>query len=255
MSIADHSIQNIHFINHSRINYNRIKMTLSEINSSYNGVNDPISIMIVDDHNLVRHGLKQSLNQVDGIQVVAEAKNGRDAVIFAKRYNPDIVIMDISMPELNGVEATRQIIKNYKDTKIIALSVHSEQQYVLSMLKAGAKGYLLKTNIFEQLLNAVERVASGEVFFCPEITEHIVKAFILENSDDNLVYRDLSSREREIFQLVSEGRNCDYIADQLCISKKTVNSHKHNIMKKLGTSNIAQLTKIALKSGITSLDI
>ncbi len=159
------------------------------------------------------------------------------------------------MPELNGVEATRQIIKNNKNTKVIALSVHSEQQYVLSMIKAGAKGYLLKTNIFEQLLNAVERVVCGEVFFCPEITEHIVKAFILENSDDNLVYSDLSSREREIFQLISEGRNSDYIADLLCISKKTVNSHKHNIMKKLGTSNIAQLTKIALKSGITTLDI
>ncbi len=210
--------------------------------------------MIVDDHNIVRHGLKQSLNQEDGIEVVAEAQNGRDAVAFASIHNPDIVIMDVSMPELNGVEATRQIIKGNKNTKIIALSVHSEQQYVLSMIKAGAKGYLLKTNIFEQLLIAVKRVVSGEVFFCSDITEHIVKAFVLEDGDDNLVYNELSSREREIFQLVSEGRNSDYIANQLCISKKTVNSHKHNIMKKLGTSNIAELTKIALKSGITSLD-
>ncbi len=228
-------------------------MGLSGQNDS---MGDYISIMIVDDHNIVRHGLRQALDQEPGMRVVAEARNGREAMESVININPDIIIMDISMPELNGIEATQQILKQNKDIKIIALSVHSEKQYVLSMIKAGARGYLLKTNIFEQLLSAIKMVSSGNVFLCPDITEHIVKTFVSsEEGSDSLEFEKLSSREREILQLVSEGKNTEYISEELCISKKTVNSHKHNIMKKLGTSNIADLTKIALINGLTSLDI
>lgn len=215
----------------------------------------PIRIMIVDDHNIVRHGLRQSLSQEDDITVVAETDNGRSAVELASEHNPDVIVMDVSMPDMNGIEATRQILKTNPDIKIIALSMHSEKQYVLSMVKSGARGYLLKTNLFEELLTAIRTVIEGNVFLSPEITEHIVKSAIAPNDDSELLaFYTLTSREREILQLLAEGRTHSDIADHLFISKKTVASHRLNIMQKLKMDNIPALTKFAVKHGITSLD-
>lgn len=214
-----------------------------------------LTVMIVDDHHIVRHGLKQSLELEKGINVVAEAENGRSAVRMMAKIQPDIVLMDVSMPDLNGIEATKQILKEYGETKIIALSVHADKQYVLSMIKAGAKGYLLKTNLFEQLLTAIRTVAAGNAYLCPEITEFVVDTFMATGqANEDQAISSLSQREREVLQMLSEGRNSAYISEQLCISKKTVDAHKRNIMKKLDVDNIPALTKIAIRYGITNLD-
>ena len=213
-----------------------------------------IKILIAEDHNIVRHGLRQSLSQEEDMMVVAEADNGRKAVELASEHNPDVIVMDVSMPDMNGIEATRQILKINPDIKIIALSMHSEKQYVLSMVKAGARGYLLKTNLFEELLTAIRTVIDGNVFLSPEITEHIVKSAINPNDDSELLaFYTLTSREREVLQLIAEGRPHSDIADCLFISKKTVDSHRFNIMHKLNMDNIPALTKFAVKHGITSL--
>ncbi len=214
-----------------------------------------IKILIVDDHNIVRHGLRQSLSQEKDITVVAEADSGRRAVELVSDYNPDVIVMDVSMPDMNGIEATRQILKIKPDIKIIALSMHSEKQYVLSMVKSGARGYLLKTNLFEELLTAIRTVMDGNVFLSPEITEHIVKSAISPNDDcELLTFYTLTSREREILQLIAEGKTNSEIATHLFISRKTVDSHRLNIMQKLNMDNIPALTKFAVKHGITSLD-
>ncbi len=215
-----------------------------------------ISILIVDDHDIVRHGLKQSLGQEKDMMVVAEADTGRLAVELVHQYRPDIVIMDVSMPDLNGIEATKQILKLHPDAKIIALSMHPEKQFVLSMINAGARGYLLKTNLFEELLTAIRMVISGKVFFSSDIMEHIVKSAVSTcDEKELLIFNTLTSREREILQLLAEGRTKAYIAKQLYISKRTVDSHRAHIMRKLDLDNIPALTKFAIRHGITSLDI
>jgi DNA-binding NarL/FixJ family response regulator len=212
--------------------------------------------MIVDDHNIIRHGLKQSLSQEKDMKVVAEAETGRKAIELVHEYAPDVIIMDVSMPDLNGIEATKQILKINPNIKIIALSMHSEKQFVLSMVKAGARGYLLKTNFFNELLTAIRTVVSGNIFLSSEITEHIVKsAFSPYDESEDSAFKTLSSREREILQLVAEGQTNSYIAENLFISKKTVASHRLNIMKKLKLDNIPALTKFAVKHGITFLDM
>lgn len=215
-----------------------------------------ISILIVDDHSIVRHGLKQSLSQEKDMVVFGEADTGRKAIELVRKGTPDIILMDVSMPDLNGIEATQQLLKLNPELKIIALSMHSEKQYVLSMMKSGARGYLLKTNLFEELLTAIRTVISGNVFLSSEITEHIVKSAINPDGQSEMVpFYTLSSREREILQLLAEGRSNSHIANQLFISKKTVASHRRNIMTKLKLDGIPALTKFALKHGITSLDI
>ncbi len=216
----------------------------------------PVSIMIVDDHNIIRHGLKQSLSQEKDMTVVGEADSGRRAIELVPECKPDVIIMDVTMPDLNGVEATRQILKIYPDIKIIALSMHSEKQFVLSMIKSGARGYLLKTNFFKELLKAVRTVVAGDIFLSSGIIEHVVKEAISPHDEKELSgFNLLSSREREILQLIAEGQANAYISEHLYISKKTVASHRLNIMKKLKLDNIPALTKFAIKQGITSLDI
>lgn len=214
-----------------------------------------IRILIADDHAIVRHGLRQSLSREEGLMVVAEAENGRRAAELAAEYNPDLIIMDVSMPDMNGIEASLKILKTNPGIRIIALSMHPEKQYVLAMMKSGARGYLVKTNLFEELLTAIRTVMDGNVFLSPEITEHIVDSVIHpgENREAQVFYT-LSSREREILQLIAEGRTHYEIAERLFISKKTVDSHKLNIMKKLNLDSIPALTKFAVKHGITSLD-
>jgi DNA-binding NarL/FixJ family response regulator len=212
--------------------------------------------MLVDDHNIIMHGLKQSLSQEKDITVVAEASSGRSAIERVPECNPDIIIMDVSMPDLNGIEATRKILKINPGIKIIGLSMHAEKQFVLSMLNAGARGYVLKNNFFNELLTAIRAVISGDVFLSSELAEHIVKPVIHRNDKkETCAYSTLSSREREVLQLIAEGKTISYIAEHLFISKKTVASHRMNIMKKLKLNNIPALTKFALQQGITSLDM
>ncbi|THB78227.1 MAG: DNA-binding response regulator [Desulfobacteraceae bacterium] len=220
---------------------------------------DPaISIMIVDDHHIVRYGLKQSLSSQENFRIVAEAGTGKEAIELMAVHSPDVILMDVSMPDLNGIEATRIILKSHPQTRIIALSMHAEKQYVLSMLKSGAKGYLLKNNLFEELVTAIHTVMEGNVFLSAQITEFIVQTAITPGSDDEAesqAIASLTSREREILQLVAEGKNNAEISKLLYISKKTVDNHKRHIMGKLDLHTIPALTKFAIKHGISSLDV
>lgn len=211
--------------------------------------------MIADDHNIIRYGLEQALSHEKNMQVIAQADSGEDAVAMAREHKPDVILMDISMPNMNGMEATKQICRHAPDTKVIALSMHTEKKIILSMLQAGAQGYLLKTNFFKDLLKAIQTVMAGEIFLSPEITRYVVTSAVNTHLKKKCeAFCLLTSRERQVLQLIAEGKTSAYIADHLFISKKTVSAHRHNIMSKLNLDNIPDLTRFAIKQGITSLE-
>lgn len=215
---------------------------------------EKLKIMIVDDHTMFRHGICEAFSHHDEYTVIAEADNGRQAVEFAALHRPDIVLMDISMPDFNGMEATRQILRISPKIKVIAISMHSEKIYVVGMLNAGAYGYILKSCSFNELLSCIKIVSSGKPFFCQEVAGHIsvdgdgqpVKE---KNSS---IFSILSNKEREVLQLIAEGHKSMEIADKLHISVRTVDVHRINIKRKLNIHSVAELTKVALAEGITS---
>lgn len=215
-----------------------------------------ISILIVDDHHIIRHGLQESLAQQEHLSVVAEAETGGKAVALARIHKPDIIIMDVSMPDMNGIEATRKILKENSNIKIIALSMHSEKQFVLSMINAGVSGYLLKTNFFNELLTAIQNVYDGMVYLSAGITKHVVAAALKAGQHGSQSpLEKLTPRERQILQMIAEGKTNADMANQLFISKKTIAAHKLNLMKKLQLNNVPALTKFAVKHGLTTLDL
>ena len=214
-----------------------------------------IKILIADDHKIVRDGLRTLIEKQSDMEVFGEAENGRNAVQFALELVPDVVIMDVTMADLNGIEATRQIHKEQPDIKIIALSMHSDRRFVAGMLEAGASGYLLKDCAFEELARAIHSVVSNQTYLSPEITDILVKNYVLKSSvRPSSVYTILSAREREVLQLLAEGKSTKQIANSLYVSIKTVETHRNQIMNKLGIHSIAELTKYALKEGLTSLE-
>ena len=215
--------------------------------------NKIIKILLVDDHRMLLHSLKEAIDRETDMDVVAQAKNGRKAVKLAGEIHPDVIIMDISMPELNGIEASRQIVAKYPEQKILTLSMHADKHYVMGMLKTGVLGYVLKTNAFEELAHAIRQVASGNFYVSSEITGVVVNSAIKGTADNYCDNKTLSSREIEVLQLVSEGKNNEYIAEALYISKRTVEIHRRNIRKKLGLDTVAELTRYAIKKGIISL--
>jgi DNA-binding NarL/FixJ family response regulator len=190
------------------------------------------------------------------MEVVDEVQDGISAVRVSEKLRPDIVIMDIGMPDLNGIEATRQILARTSDIKVIALSMHSDKRFVVEMLKAGASGYLLKDCAFEELVGAIRTVSSGHMYLSQKVTGVVVNEYLNNRSgNDSTVYDLLTPREREVLQLLAEGNATKMIASILNVSTKTVETHRKQIMKKLGLSSIAELTKYAIKEGITSLDL
>ena len=214
-----------------------------------------VSILIVDDHNIVRDGLRALLEPLPGMKVVGEAENGRVAVRLAREIQPDIVIIDVAMPDLNGIEATRKIRSQVPGTKVIGLSMHSDRRFVSRMLQAGAAAYLRKESAFEEIAAAIEAVARGEHYLGRGITDLVVadyKTLMLDKSLDR--QEPLTHREREVVQLLAEGKKTAEIATQLHVSVKTVETHRTNIMGKLGLHSIAELTKYAVREGLTSLD-
>jgi DNA-binding NarL/FixJ family response regulator len=214
-----------------------------------------IRIILADDHQIVRHGLRNLLELEPDLKVVAEAENGRDALQLVKELTPNIVIMDISMPGLNGIEATRQILSESPGVKVIALSMHSDSSYVLNMLKAGASGYLLKDCALEELVKAVRAVVNHKTFLSPGISDIVIKDFIGGwGGAGNSAYAVLTPREREVLQLITEGKTTSQIADCLCVSVKTVEAHRKQVMNKLGIHSVAELTKYAIRQGLTSLE-
>ncbi len=214
-----------------------------------------IRIILADDHQIVRIGLKALLGAEPDLEVMAEADNGRAALKLVQELSPDVVIMDISMPDLNGIEATRQITATSPGVKVIALSMHSDSLFVLNMLKAGAAGYLLKDCALEELVKAVRTVVRHKTYLSPGISDIVIKDFIGGvAASGTSVFSVLSPREREVLQMTAEGKNTSQIAESLFVSVKTVEAHRKQIMNKLGLNSVAELTKYAIRQGLTSLD-
>lgn len=212
-------------------------------------------IIIADDHKIVRDGLRALLEKEPGMEVVAEAEDGRMAVRFARQLAPDVVIMDIGMPDLNGIDATRQIVAEVSGVKIIALSMHSDKRFVAQMFKAGASAYLLKDCAFEELSRAVKAVLANQTYLSPEITGPVMEDYVrhLSKSESSGV-AVLTPREREILQLLAEGNSSKQIASSLNVSVKTVETHRQQLMSKLNIHSVADLIKYAIREGLTSLD-
>jgi two-component system response regulator NreC len=214
-----------------------------------------IRILLADDHKIIREGLRSLLEKEPDLEVVAEAGNGAKTVKLARKLKPEIVIMDITMPDLNGIEATRQIIGELPNIKVIALSMHSDRRFVVGMLKAGASGYLLKDCAFDELIHTVHTVVSNRIYLSPGITDIVVNDYLRQISTTNSsVTSVLTAREREVLQLLAEGKTTKQIADHLYLSVKTIETHRRQIMFKLDIHSIAELTKYAIREGLTSLE-
>jgi len=214
-----------------------------------------VKILIADDHGIVRQGLKSLIQNSLSLEVVGEAEDGLAAVKMAKELDPDIVIMDITMPNLNGVEATRLILENNPEIKIIALSMHPEKHIVKEVLEAGASAYVLKSYLFDELSRALDAVADDQRYLSPRITDVVVEDYVHQPSSGPVnASTKLTSRDRQIVQMLAEGKTIKQIALALHISPKTADASRRKIMGKLGASSIADLVKYAVREGITSLE-
>src|SRR5215475_7372319 len=214
-----------------------------------------VRILLADDHKILREGLRSLLEKQSAFAVVAEAENGLTAYEGIKRHKPDIAILDIGMPGLNGIEVTRKIRLDLAATKVIALSMHADRHFIMGVLEAGANGYLLKDSAFAELVTAVAAVAKGKMYLSPSIAETVIKSS-LEKSDRGKQGSSvllLSGREREVLQMIAEGKSTKEIALKLFVSTKTVETHRKQIMDKLNIRTVAGLTKYAIKEGLTSL--
>ncbi|MCD6309321.1 MAG: response regulator transcription factor [Candidatus Eremiobacteraeota bacterium] len=213
-----------------------------------------IKIMLADDHKIMRDGLKSLLEEQPDMEVIAEAEDGRSAVRLAEKLRPDVIIMDITMPGLNGVEATRKITSKIPGIKIVALSVHSDKRFVIEMFKAGASAYLPKDSAFSELITALRAVTDSQSYLSPRVTDIVIKNFVAElHKNEKSVFSVLTSREREVLQLLAEGKTTKQMASILGINEKTVEAHRRQIMNKLDIHSIAELTKYAIREGLTSL--
>jgi DNA-binding NarL/FixJ family response regulator len=214
-----------------------------------------IRILLADDHKIIRDGLRSLLEKEPDLEVIAEAGDGTTTVKLARKLKPEVVIMDITMPDLNGIEATRQIMAELPNVKVIALSMHSDRRFVVGMLKAGASGYLLKDCAFDELIHTVHTVVKNRTYLSPRITNIVVDDYLRQVSTTNSsVISVLTAREREVLQLLAEGKTTRQIADHLYLSVKTIETHRRQIMDKLDIHSIAELTKYALREGLTSLE-
>jgi len=215
-----------------------------------------IRIALCDDHQLIREGLRSLLERQPDMSVVGEGINGLDAIRLARDKKPDIMILDIGMPELNGIAAARRIIEDFKNIKILALSMHSDHHFVTEMLEAGASGYMLKDSAFTELTSAIRTIMAGGLFISPRLAGNVLDAFAHASKPNRKTRQrvELSEREMEILQMISEGKSSKEVAGTLNISIKTVETHRQHIMQKIGIHNVAALTKFAIREGITSLE-
>jgi DNA-binding NarL/FixJ family response regulator len=212
-------------------------------------------IILADDHKIIREGLRSLIEKQLDMEVIAEAQDGLTTVNLVQKLQPDVVIMDIGMPEMNGIDATTKITTEYKNVKVIALSMHSDRRFVMQMLKAGAAGYLLKDSAFEELVSAIHAVIAKQHYLSQKITDVVVQEY-LQNlpRNESTVFNVLTAREREVLQLIAEGKSTKQIASVLNVSVKTIETHRQQIMEKLDMHSIAQLTKYAIREGLTSLE-
>ncbi|SPE39816.1 Oxygen regulatory protein NreC [Candidatus Sulfopaludibacter sp. SbA3] len=212
----------------------------------------PIRILLADDHSVMRTGLRLVLERQEDFLVVAEASDGREAVALAQQHKPDVVVMDVTMPNLNGIEAARQIGTALPQTSIVMLSMHSDESYVLRALKAGARGYLLKESAESDLISAVRTVHAGKAFFSPAVSRMLVEDYVRELKDREIEdsYDLLTTREREILQLVAEGKSNKDVANLLNLSLYTVETHRGNLMEKLNLHTVPELILYAVRKGV-----
>jgi len=213
-----------------------------------------IKILIADDHQLFREGLINLLSDSPEIEIVANAENGKEAYDQAIIHNPDVIIMDIGMPVLSGIEATLLIKKQNPDIKIIALSMHSDKHYIKGMLEAGASGYLFKNCTYHQLINAIETAYAGNKYFTDEITEILIDDYLDKGTSTDDEITELTQRELEVLKLFCEGKTTRDISEQIFVSVKTVGTHKQHILEKLNLKTTVDMIKYALKKGSISLD-
>jgi two-component system, NarL family, response regulator NreC len=213
-----------------------------------------LRLLLGDDHTLVRQGLRKILEERADWEVVAEAGEGREAVRLAIKHKPDVAVLDIGMPQLNGIEATRQILRREPGVHVLMLSMHSDEAYITRALQAGAKGYLLKDSAGKELIRAVEAVAAGQSFFSPSVAQLMLDDYVRRASATGTAdrYDTLSEREREIFQLVAEGRSNREVAEALAITLATVETHRARILQKLDVHNTAELVLYAVRRGVIS---
>lgn len=214
-----------------------------------------INIFLADDHTIVRQGLAKLIEAESNFKIIGEAQDGRQAVRKVERLNPDIVIMDIAMPLLNGIEATRQIKKLSPQTKVIILSMHSHDRYISELISLGASGYLLKDSTGAEIVKAISAAMKGDVYLSPSISRRVVENYLTlkKTSSREDLYTKLSNREREVFQMIAEGHSTKEISDILCVSPSTVKTHRANIMEKLQIDNISQLIQFAIRLGIVDV--
>lgn len=209
-------------------------------------------IAIAEDHTILREGLRALLTSEPDFDVVCEAGDGRDAIQCIETHQPDLILMDLSMPRMNGLEAIKEIKKRSRKTRVIALTVHKSEEYVLATLRAGADGYLLKDTTHSELVSAIRHVLSGKRYLSPGVSEKVIEGYLEEKGIVKIktAWDTLTKREREILKLIAEGHKNKEIADYLCISLKTVEKHRTNLMKKLDIHNVATLTAFAMEKGL-----
>ena len=211
-------------------------------------------IAIAEDHTILREGLRALLSAEPDFEVVCEAEDGRDAIRCIERHHPDLVLMDLSMPRMNGLEAIKETKKRSPDTKIVALTVHKTEEYILATLQAGTDGYVLKDTTHSELVTALRHVLSGKQYLSPGISEKVIEGYLEEKRiiKTKSAWDTLTKREREILKLIAEGYKNKEIADYLFVSLKTVEKHRTNLMKKLDIHNVASLTAFAMEKGLVN---
>ena len=212
-----------------------------------------IGLLIADDHTLLRDGMRALLESTERIKVVAEANDGIEVMELLKKHDPDIVLMDIGMPRMNGLDATKLITQNYPDTRVLILSMHANEEYALRALRAGAAGYILKEARKQELLHAIETVASGGTYLSPKVSRHVIENYVQSVGANKSPLEKLTPRQRETLKLIAEGRSSREIASMLDLSIKTVETHRTQLMERLDIHDVAGLVRFAIKSGLATV--
>jgi len=217
-------------------------------------IGQKVRIVIAEDHTILREGLKSLLSSNPDFEIIGEAEDGREAIRCVEKFKPDLILMDLSMPRINGLDAIKEIKKRFSETKILVLTVHKTEEYILATLKAGADGYILKDSTHAELVLAVKNVLSGKHYISPGISEKVIEGYLEGKKalKTKSSWETLTQREREILKLIAEGYKNKEIGDYLCISPKTVEKHRANLMEKLDLHNVQALTTFAIEKGLVS---
>jgi DNA-binding NarL/FixJ family response regulator len=212
----------------------------------------PIRILLADNHTLVRAGLRSLLQSLEGVEVVAEASDGREVLSLVEAHHPDVVLMDVAMPEMNGLEATARVVKEFPTVRVIILSMHANEEYVLQALRVGAMGYVLKDSGVSELELALRAISKGETYLSPAVSKHVVADYVRRAGGETSPLDQLTPRQREILQLLVKGQTTKKIAEALFISVKTVETHRAQLMERLGIHDVAGLVRYAIRVGLVT---